>query len=149
MEKFLSQSVNKIDAKSRVSVPAHFRNILAAVSSKELYALRALDVPALNVGGPDLLLAYEKKLAELDPFSQEADDLSFFLHGDGMFLKLDSDGRIMVTEAMRAHAGLTDHVAFVGRGRFFQIWHPEALTEYSAQVRSRLLKTRQNGAAAL
>ena len=149
MEKFLSQSINKIDAKSRVSVPAHFRNILSAVSSKELYALRALDVPALNVGGADLLLAYETKLAELDPFSQEADDLSFFLHGDGMFLKLDSDGRIMVTDPMREHADLKDQVAFVGRGRFFQIWNPEALADYSAQVRSRLLKARQNGAAAL
>lgn len=149
MEKFLSQAINRIDAKSRVSVPAHFRSILARNSSSELYALRALDVPALNVGGPELLSAYETKLDALDPFSQEADDLSFFLHGDGMFLKLDSDGRIMVTDAMRTHAGLTDQVAFVGRGRFFQIWNPDALTDYTAKVRERLLKARQSGVAAL
>ena len=129
--------------------PHTFGNSLSDVSSKELYALRALDVPALNVGGTDLLLAYEKKLAELDPFSQEADDLSFFLYGDGMFLKLDSDGRIMVTDAMRAHAGLEDQVAFVGRGRFFQIWSPDALAQYSNQARARLLKARQSGSAAL
>lgn len=149
MGKFLSQAINRIDAKSRVSVPAHFRTILAASQARELYALRALDVPALNVGGPELLEAYEQKLDALDPLSQEADDLSFFLHGDGMFLKLDSDGRIMVTEPMRAHCGLEKDVAFVGRGRFFQIWEPKALNDYGNEVRSRLLASRQAGKAAL
>ena len=74
----------------------------------ELYALRALDMPALDVGGPDLLDRYEARMTAEDPFLQTADDMSFFVHGDGAFLKLDQDGRITVTDFMREHTGIVE-----------------------------------------
>lgn len=143
MDRFLSNAVNRIDAKGRVSVPAHFRSILQKRGYSELYALRALDVPALDVGGLDLLDRYEQRIAIEDPFLQTADDMSFFCHGDGMFLKLDQDGRITVTDFMREHTGISSEVAFVGRGNFFQIWEPRQLSAHGAQVRARLLRLRR------
>ena len=118
MDRFLSSAVNRIDAKGRVSVPAHFRAVLQKRGYSELYALRALDVPALDVGGLDLLDRYEERIALEDPFLQTADDMSFFCHGDGAFLKLDQDGRITVSDFIREHTGITAEVAFVGRGQF-------------------------------
>lgn len=143
MDRFLSNAVNRIDAKGRVSVPAHFRSVLQKRGYGELYALRALDVSALDVGGLDLLDRYEQRIALEDPFLQTADDMSFFCHGDGMFLKLDQDGRITVTDAMREHTGISSEVAFVGRGNFFQIWEPQRLSDHGAQVRARLLRLRR------
>lgn len=143
MDRFLSNAVNRIDAKGRVSVPAHIRSVLQKRGYSELYALRALDVPALDVGGLDLLHRYEQRIALEDPFLQTADDMSFFCHGDGMFLKLDQDGRITVTDAMREHTGISSEVAFVGRGNFFQIWEPQRLNDHAAQVRARLLQLRR------
>ena len=143
MERFLSTAVNRIDAKGRVSVPAPFRSVVQKRGYSELYTLRQLDVPALDVGGPDLLDRYEARLALEDPFLQTADDISFFCHGDGAFLKIDQEGRITVTEFFREHTGITTDVAFVGRGIFFQIWEPERLRTYAAEVRARLLKLRQ------
>ncbi|MFU0503078.1 division/cell wall cluster transcriptional repressor MraZ [Pseudaminobacter sp. NGMCC 1.201702] len=143
MDRFLSNAVNRIDAKGRVSVPAHFRGVVQKRGYSELYALRALDIPTLDVGGLDLLDRYEQRIALEDPFLQTADDMSFFCHGDGMFLKLDQDGRITVTDFMREHTGISSEVAFVGRGHFFQMWEPERLRAYGAQVRERLLKLRQ------
>ncbi|MGB3389147.1 MAG: division/cell wall cluster transcriptional repressor MraZ [Pseudaminobacter sp.] len=143
MDRFLSNAVNRIDAKGRVSVPAHFRTVLQKRGYSELYALRALDVPALDVGGLDLLDRYEQRIALEDPFLQTADDMSFFCHGDGMFLKLDQDGRITVSDPMREHTGISSEVAFVGRGNFFQIWEPGRLSAHGAQVRARLLKLRR------
>lgn len=144
MNRFLSSAVNRIDAKGRVSVPAHFRSVVQQRGYSELYAIRQLDVPALDVGGLDLLDRYEERMAREDPFLQAADDMSFFVHGDGAFLKLDQDGRITVTDSIRDHTGITTDVAFVGRGNFFQIWEPSKLAAYGAQVRERLLKLRQN-----
>ncbi|HEV7252258.1 MAG TPA: division/cell wall cluster transcriptional repressor MraZ [Mesorhizobium sp.] len=143
MERFLSSAVNRIDTKGRVSVPAHFRAILAKRGFSELYALRALDAPALDVGSPDLLDRYEARIATEDPFGQAADDMSFFIHGDGSFLKLDGDGRITVTDFIREHTGISADVAFVGRGRFFQIWEPKRLEAHSAAVRARLLQLKR------
>jgi MraZ protein len=143
MDRFLSNSVNRIDAKGRVSVPAHFRSVVQKRGYTELYALRCLDIPAMDVGGLDLLDRYEARIAQEDPFLQTADDMSFFCHGDGTFLKLDQDGRITVPDFIREHTGIGAEVAFVGRGQFFQIWEPGRLAAYGAEARARLLKLRQ------
>ena len=143
MNRFLSNAVNRIDAKGRVSVPAHFRTVVQQRGYSELYAIRQLDVPALDVGGLDLLDRYEERMKVEDPFLQTADDMSFFVHGDGAFLKLDQDGRITVTDFIREHTGISSEVAFVGRGNFFQIWEPGKLNAYGAEVRARLSRLRQ------
>jgi MraZ protein len=143
MDRFLSNAVNRIDAKGRVSVPAHFRTVLQKRGYAELYALRALEMPAMDVGGLDLLDRYEQRIALEDPFLQTADDMSFFAHGDGAFLKLDQDGRITVTDFIREHTGITSELAFVGRGTFFQIWEPGRLAAYGREARARLIKLRQ------
>jgi MraZ protein len=143
MDRFLSTAIMNIDAKGRVSVPGRFRQVILARGYQELYALRCLDVAALDVGGPDLLDSYEARIASEDPFLQTADDMSFFAHGDGDFLKLDSEGRLQVSDFIRSHTKVADRLAFVGRGKHFQIWEPERLSDYSADVRARLLKLRQ------
>lgn len=143
MDRFLSTAIMNIDAKGRVSVPGRFRQVILARGYQELYALRCLDIAALDVGGPDLLDAYEARIASEDPFLQTADDMSFFIHGDGDFLKLDSEGRLQVSDFIREHTKLVDKIAFVGRGKHFQIWEPQRLLDYSADVRARLLKLRQ------
>ena len=143
MNRFLSNAVNRIDAKGRVSVPAHFRAVVQQRGYSELYAIRQLDVPALDVGGLDLLDRYEQRIAQEDPFLQTADDMSFFVHGDGAFVKLAQDGRITVNDFIREHTGISNEVAFVGRGNFFQVWEPGRLAAYGAQARARLLQLRQ------
>ncbi|GHC75144.1 division/cell wall cluster transcriptional repressor MraZ [Limoniibacter endophyticus] len=146
MDRFLSSAVNKVDAKGRVSVPAHFRSVLAKRGCAEIYALRALDVPAMDVGGLDLLDRYEERISQLDPFLQAADDMSFFIHGDGAFLKMDQEGRLLLTDFIREQTGISTEVAFVGRGLFFQMWEPSQLKAHADRVRARLLKLRQASA---
>lgn len=145
MERFLSSAVNKIDAKGRVSVPAHFRAVLAKRGFSDLYALRCLDQPALDVGGMDLLERYEERIAMENPFQQTTDDMSYFIHGDGAFLKFDQDGRITVNEFIREQTGISSEVAFVGRGTFFQMWEPSQLATHARLVRERLLRLRSVG----
>jgi MraZ protein len=146
VDRFLSNAVNKIDSKGRVSVPALFRGVLQKRGLGELYALQAIDMAAIDAGGMDLLERYEARLAQDDPFLRSSDDMSFFCHGDGAFLKLDKDGRITVTDFIREHTGITDEVAFVGRGHFFQMWQPEKFHAYREEVRERLRAAREAAA---
>jgi MraZ protein len=143
MDRFLSSATNRIDAKGRVSVPAPFRTILQKRGSCDLYALRSLDTPSMDVGGPDLLERFEARIAQEDPFLQHADDLSFLVHGDGTFLRIDQDGRITMTDFIRETTGITTDVAFVGRGTFFQMWEPQRLARHAEGVRARLLEWRR------
>lgn len=138
MNRFLSNATNRIDSKGRVSVPGPFRAVLQTMAISELYTLQSLDMPAVDAGGMDLLERYEMRIGDADPLMQTSDDLSFFCHGDGSFLKLDSTGRITMTDAIREHTGIKDEVAFVGRGSFFQMWKPEAFRAHREAVRERL-----------
>ena len=147
MDRFLSNSVNNIDAKGRVSVPAAFRQILTQRGSKELYAMQALGSPAIDVGGMDLLQRYEQRLEAEDPFSEAYADMSLFTYGDGAFLKFDQEGRITVTDFVRAHTGITDKVTFVGRNSFFQLWEPAQFEAHRAEARARLLAMRSSAAS--
>lgn len=144
MDRFLSNAINKIDAKGRVSVPARFRTILQQRGLVDLYAMRSLDNPALIAGGMDLLERLEARLGEFDPFSSQADDMAYHIHGDGAFLKVDGDGRITVTDFLREHTGITDSVAFVGMGHYFQIWEPEKFQTYQSAALARLKKARMS-----
>jgi MraZ protein len=56
---------------------------------------------------------------------------------------LATRGRITMTDFIREHAGISDEVAFVGRGLFFQMWEPVRLSRYQAEVRARLMQLRQ------
>lgn len=147
MDRFLSNAVNRIDAKGRVSVPARFRAVVKARGYDELYALKALDRPAMIVGGLDLLDRFEARIAMEDPFQQIADDMSYYIHGDSEFLKLDKEGRFSMTDTIRAHTGIGMDVAFVGLGSVFQIWEPSRLSAYGAQARARLEAHRLGGAS--
>jgi MraZ protein len=46
------------------------------------------------------------------------------LYGTSETLKVDGEGRIVLTEPLKVHAGINDAVTFVGLGHKFQIWEP-------------------------
>lgn len=129
MNRFLSNATNKIDTKGRVSVPALFRSVLAQRDIQELYCLQDLVFPAISVGGPELLERYERQIASVDPFSPEANQMSLLVHGGGVYMRLDQEGRLMVTDFIRSFTGITTEVTFVGRSDHFQLWQPQAFHE--------------------
>jgi len=135
MNRFLSNATNRIDAKGRVSVPAAFRSVLTRLDIQELYCLQDFTFPAISVGGPDLLDQYERQIEALDPFSEEASRLSLLVHGGGVFMRLDGEGRLMVGDFIRSFTGITTEVAFVGRGRHFQLWDPKAFEDAASVAR--------------
>lgn len=135
MSRFLSNATNRIDAKGRVSVPSAFRSVLAQRNVQELYCFQDFVFPAISVGGPDLLERFERQIAAEDPFSPDANEMSLLIHGGGVFMKLDAEGRLMVTDFIRGFTGISDEVTFVGRADHFQLWRPQAFVAAQAQAR--------------
>ncbi|MGX5665158.1 division/cell wall cluster transcriptional repressor MraZ [Rhizobium daejeonense] len=135
MNRFLSNATNRIDAKGRVSVPAVFRSVLAQRDIQELYCFQDFVFPAISVGGLDVLERYERQIANEDPFSREGNEMSLLVHGGGVFMKLDAEGRLMVTDFIRDFTGITTEVCFVGRSDHFQLWQPQAFQEVQAAAR--------------
>jgi MraZ protein len=140
MSRFLSNATNKIDAKGRVSVPANFRSVLVSLGIEELYCFQDFHYPAINIGGPDLLMRFERQLENLDPFSLEANRISLLVHGGGVFMRLDSEGRLSVTDFIRNHTGIAGEVTFAGRSDYFQVWRPENFSAAQMAAREELRK---------
>src|SRR5690606_24028323 len=113
-----------IDAKGRVSIPATFRAVLARDGYEGLYCYPAMNLPAIDAGGNAMIAEMERLLADYDPYDGTRDDYEIVIYGRSHTLNIDGEGRIILPEALKSHAGITDAVAFVGRGNKFQIWDP-------------------------
>jgi len=121
-------------------VPATFRTVLASLGIEELYCFQDFHFPAINIGGPDLLMRFERQLENLDPFSLEANRISLVVHGGGVFMRLDSEGRLSVTDFIRSHTGIAGEVTFAGRSDYFQLWRPEDFSAAQMAAREELRK---------
>src|SRR2546423_8876828 len=140
MDRFVSHYTLRLDAKGRVSIPAPYRAVLARDGFEGLYCYPTLDRPALDAGGNRLLEEIESLIARYPPFSDEREDFSAALYGTSETLKIDGEGRVILAEPLKTHAGISETVAFVGLGHKFQIWEPERfraqLAEATGKVRA-------------
>ena len=82
----------------------------------------------------------EQLIARFPPYSEEREELLVALYGTSETLKIDGEGRVVLTDGLKSHASISDFVVFVGLGRKFQLWEPERfrthLTEATEKVRA-------------
>src|ERR1700745_1147139 len=124
MDRFVSHYTLRLDTKGRVSIPAPFRAVLARDGFEGLYCYPTLDRPALDAGGNALLKEIETLIGRFPPYSEEREQFSAALYGTSEVLKIDGEGRAILTEPLKSHASIKDEVAFAGLGHKFQIWEP-------------------------
>ena len=65
-------------------------------------------------------------------------------NGDSEVLKIDQDGRVVLSDTIKAHAGITDRVTFVGQGYKFQMWEPNRFAAYREEAKRRLRELRKH-----
>ena len=140
MDRFFSTHVQRLDTKGRVSVPASFRAILVRDGFEGLYCHPAMDRPALDAGGNGLLAEIEALIGSFPPYSEPREQFSLALYGTSETLKIDGEGRVVLSDALKAHAGIGGEAIFVGLGHKFRIWEPgrfrAELTEATEKVRA-------------
>lgn len=143
MDAFISTFTNRIDAKGRVSIPASFRAVLVSDGFEGLYCCPTLDRKAVDAGGNRFRQTINDTLANFEPMSEDHELLSTTLIGESEILKVDQDGRVVLTDSIREHAGVTDAVTLVGQGYKFQIWEPARFLAYREEAKNRLRDIRK------
>ncbi len=140
MDRFVSNYTLRLDNKGRVSIPASFRAVLARDGFDGLYCYPTLDRPAVDAGGNALLAEIDALVADYRPYSDGREQFAVALYGTSEILKIDGEGRVLLSEALKTHAGIKDAVSFVGLGHKFQIWEPgrfrSELAEATEKVRA-------------
>jgi MraZ protein len=138
----MGHHLNRLDAKGRVSIPAPFRTALrtpgADGTGPVSLVLRPSHTHACIEGWP---VPEFERLAEpllaMPVFSDDHDTLATALYADAFTVESDREGRVILPGPLAAHAGLSEGVAFMGMGRWFQIWEPAAAERRRAEARER------------
>jgi transcriptional regulator MraZ len=133
---FLSTTINGVDAKGRVSVPAGFRAVVKNDPDEKIYVWPSFEGGYLEGGGQALLDRYLALLEEMDPYDDARAAFEQTIFGDTRGLGFDGTGRVTLPKDLIEHAGLTGKAAFVGLGARFEIWDPERLAERKANARN-------------
>jgi MraZ protein len=140
MDRFVSNTTLRLDSKGRVSIPASFRSVLGRDGFDGLYCYPALVSAAIDAGGNALMAEIEALIGRFAPFSEQRERFALALYGTSETLKIDSEGRVQLSDSLKRHAGITEAVTFVGLGHKFQIWEPgrfqNELAEATDKVRA-------------
>ena len=123
---FTGEHIHSVDEKGRLTIPAKFRVALA----EGCYISRGF-------GPINHLLIYTKAdfeivAAKANRFSltdTKSLDLWLWFFGQAHEDLPDSQGRVMVPQFLRQHAGLDGEVRVVGIGRYIAVWSASAWAE--------------------
>jgi MraZ protein len=122
---FYGQYEHTIDEKSRLTLPARFRDeldqgVVLAMgldSNVDIYPRAAWDQ------------LVEGRIAPLDPLSHEARDLRRFFFAGAAYEGLDKQGRVLVPQTLREHGSLGKDVVIAGVLDHLEVWNREAWAE--------------------
>lgn len=145
MAQFLGTHKTRLDNKGRTSVPASYRNELRngnEAAPASLVLLRSFKHACIEGWPVEAFFAMTKPVDSLGLFGDDEEDLTTVLYANATPVEADRDGRIILPGTLVEHACLTDTAVFMGLGRYFQIWEPEAAERRIAEAAQRALARR-------
>ena len=131
---FLSTFENRIDKKGRLSVPAPFRAVLER-RRDTLFLFKSLTESCLEGCGAERIEQIVDAIDRMDSLSSEVAALQTML-SSAQEMKLDAEGRIMLSADFIKFAELDDTALYAGIGRSFQIWLPDRYRNREANARA-------------
>ncbi|MBU2866938.1 division/cell wall cluster transcriptional repressor MraZ [Pacificibacter marinus] len=139
---FIGEHTFKVDGKGRVSIPADFRR-----------ELEEGDPLASQSGRPRMVIVYghdaQKQLqvytyndyralaaeiAQMPRGSKQRKIMQSLILNKARPTEVDSDGRLVLPQALRDKIGLEGTAYFGGMGETFEIWKPEVFEANTASV---------------
>lgn len=120
---FRGRFEHTIDTKGRLSVPAHFREVLSTHFDERL-VITNFDgclwaYPVVE------WLAVEQKIAGLPQFKEEVKALQRVFVSGATECPIDKAGRILLPPTLRDYAGIVKDVVLVGMTRRIELWARE------------------------
>jgi MraZ protein len=118
---FRGQFEHSIDAKGRTSLPARYRELLAARGSDRLVITTDVE-PCLLAFPLDHWQAFEAKLAALPALDQRVKLVKRIYVGSAHEVSIDGAGRILIPPTLREYAGLGKEALFTGLIDRVEVW---------------------------
>ncbi|MBT8416887.1 MAG: division/cell wall cluster transcriptional repressor MraZ [Silicimonas sp.] len=153
VRRFRGESVQKVDAKGRVSIPAHFRRVLedgdpnwSEGKSPEfiiVYGDHRRDF--LECFTIDAANEVDARIEALARGSVKRRAMEQLFNGQSLPASVDETGRIVLPAKLRQKIGIDGEAYFMAMGDTFQIWKPETYGSHDTAV-DELLDSLPSGA---
>jgi MraZ protein len=114
---FYGEYEHTIDEKSRLTLPARFRNAFAGGVVLARGLERNIDV--FPRGSWDDNVA---RIAELDSLTREAREMKRYVFAGAAVAELDKQGRVLVPPSLAEHAGIGKDVIVAGVHDHIEVW---------------------------
>ncbi|WP_439426051.1 division/cell wall cluster transcriptional repressor MraZ [Oenococcus alcoholitolerans] len=124
---FMGEYQHALDDKSRLIIPAKFRNQLG----DQFIVTRWME-RSLFAFPKDEWQKFEEKLAKLPIGAKDARAFRRFVLAGAMETSFDKQGRIVIPVVLKKHAQLVKNVVITGSGNGFEIWSKDNWEEYTA-----------------
>ena len=118
-----------IDAKGRTSLPAKFREALAAAGESKLVLTQYPHWRAVQALPHSVWKELEKRVLETSPLDARAQRNVLRFYSSAQEVDLDVHGRVLVPPPLRAYAALSKEVVWVGMGRTLQLFDKASYDE--------------------
>ncbi len=142
MSLFLSTVEKKIDKKGRVSVPTNFRAVLSGEAFHGIIVYRSFINSCIEACAMSRMEALSERIETLDPFSEEHDAFAATILGGAVQVPFDGEGRVVLPVDLLEQVDITGEAYFVGKGKTFEIWQPEAFNAHAEATRKLALDKR-------
>ena len=120
---FRGRHEHAVDAKGRTSLPARFREVLAAQGETRIVVTVSLD-GCLAAYPMREWEAFEEKLISLPSLDEEMTELKRQLVGYAAECDIDKLGRLMLPTTLREMAGISRNVLWMGMISYIEVWDP-------------------------
>jgi MraZ protein len=121
-----------IDAKGRTSLPARFREALAAANEPKIVLTQYPHWRAVQALPHSVWKELERKVLETSPLDARAQRNVLRFYSSAHEVDLDPHGRVLVPPALREWAGLSKDVVWVGMGRTIHLYDRAAWEQQMA-----------------
>jgi MraZ protein len=111
-----------IDAKGRTSLPARFREALAAAGEPKVFLIQAPGMKALRALPLSEWKKLEERVVRASPFDLKLQRFILRYVSSAQEIDLDEHGRVLVPSQLRGYAALQKDVVWTGMGRDMCLW---------------------------
>lgn len=124
--------MNAVDSKSRLSIPAGYREVIERRSESRAVVLAPHEREPCLVGYDRRYSARLQEQLERrfdNSFGAERDDFARLAFGTSELLPYDDNGRIVLSSMLKELGEIEKLAFFIAAGDYFELWNPYVLLE--------------------
>ena len=119
---YVGEYEHSVDGKGRITVPSKWR---FKGDDREVYLVMPNPGSYLTVYPPRMIERFEESISDIGMADEDGQDLLMDLFAKSDSIGCDKQGRIILSEGLRAHAGIKKEAILVGNFTSFSIWCSE------------------------